>query len=338
MRRARAMLRKYRGARISVTGSTDISGASSNAAGGGGGGGGGNNNRLNILIQGPDLEQLQAYTVQLMDKVRTIKGVVDVDSNFEPTQPELRIDVNRARAADLGVNIDSLATNLRTLVGGEEVSEYKDGDDQFMVQPATRRAVSQQPPRDGRSPHPGRSGEDRQGQRRRHAHSRARPGVHRPLQPPAPDLGQRQHRSRAARRRHRGGPAEGRGTAPEARLPGDVRRQRQTARRGVEQLHDRDRPGRRVHLHGARLAVQQLRPPADDHDGAAAEPPGRTAGVDGIRDDAQRVQRDRADDAVRHRQEELDPAGRLHEHAPRRRAWSGTRRSLRPTTSACGRF
>jgi len=136
MIQARQMLRKYQGARISVSGGTDISGASSGGRGGpggGGGGGGGGFNRLNILIQGPDIEQLQAYTVQLMDSVRTIPGVVDVDTNFEPTQPELRINIDRARAADLGVNIDTLANNLRTLVGGEEVSEFKDGDDQFKV-------------------------------------------------------------------------------------------------------------------------------------------------------------------------------------------------------------
>src|SRR4029079_2927801 len=81
----------------------------------------------------PDIEELQTYTTQLMDKIREIHGIVDVDTNFEPTQEELRINVDRARAADLGVNIDSLANNLRTLVGGEEVSEYKDGDDQFKV-------------------------------------------------------------------------------------------------------------------------------------------------------------------------------------------------------------
>src|SRR5207244_8907078 len=68
-----------------------------------------------------------------MAKIREISGVVDVDTNFEPTQPELRINIDRARAADLGVNIDTLANNLRTLVGGEEVSEFKDGDDQFIV-------------------------------------------------------------------------------------------------------------------------------------------------------------------------------------------------------------
>ena len=131
MRSARAMLRKYQGSRISVQGSTDISGASSR--GGGGPGGGGSGNRLNILIQGPEIETLTEYMVQLREKIRTINGVVDVDSNAEPTQPELRVAVNRARAADLGVNIESLATNLRTLVGGEEVSEFKDGDDQFVV-------------------------------------------------------------------------------------------------------------------------------------------------------------------------------------------------------------
>ena len=68
-----------------------------------------------------------------MDKLRTVNGVVDAYSNFETTQPELRINVDRVRAADLGVNIDTLATNLRTLVGGEEVSEFKDGDEQFIV-------------------------------------------------------------------------------------------------------------------------------------------------------------------------------------------------------------
>ena len=127
MRQARQMLRKYPAARIGVSGGTDLSGASS--AGGRGGGA----NRLNILIQGPEIEQLQVYTVALMDKVRTIKGVVDVDTNFEPTQPELRVTVDRARAADLGASIDSLAASLRTLVGGEEVSQFKDGDEQFMV-------------------------------------------------------------------------------------------------------------------------------------------------------------------------------------------------------------
>ncbi len=129
MRRARTMIRRYQGVRTSVSGGTDLSGAST----GGGRGGGGSQNNLNMLIQGPDIDQLQDYTVQLLDKVRTIRGVVDANTNFEPTQPELRVHVDRARAADLGVNIDALATNLRTLIGGSEISQYKDGDEQYTV-------------------------------------------------------------------------------------------------------------------------------------------------------------------------------------------------------------
>jgi len=130
MRRTRVFLRKYPNARISVSGGTDISGASSS---GGRGGGGGGANRLYLLIQGPDIEQLQKYVVVLMDKIRTIPGLVDVDTNFEATQPELRVTADRARAADLGVDIDSLASSLRVLVGGEEVSKFKEGDDQYSV-------------------------------------------------------------------------------------------------------------------------------------------------------------------------------------------------------------
>ncbi len=125
MRRARASLARYKAARTRISGGTDISGAST--------GGGYSGNRLQALIQGPDLEQLQVYTTELLAKVKEIPGVADVDSNFDFTKPELRVNVDRARSADLGVPIDSLATNLRTLVGGEEVSKFKDGDDQYGV-------------------------------------------------------------------------------------------------------------------------------------------------------------------------------------------------------------
>jgi HAE1 family hydrophobic/amphiphilic exporter-1 len=145
MQVARGVLSKYRNARTSVSGGTDISGASSS---GGRGGGGGSMNRLSLILQGPDVEELQklAYagddmkgTIQLpgssslLAKLREIDGVTDSDTSFEPTQPELRITVDRQRAADMGVPLDTLSSTLRTLVGGEEVSKFKDGDDQYSV-------------------------------------------------------------------------------------------------------------------------------------------------------------------------------------------------------------
>lgn len=145
MQVARGVLGKYRNARTSVSGGTDISGASS---GGGPRGGGGSTNRLSLILQGSDIEELQklAYagddmkgTIQmpgassLLAKLREIEGVTDSDTSFEPTQPELRITIDRQRAADMGVPLDTLSSTLRTLVGGEEVSKFKDGDEQYSV-------------------------------------------------------------------------------------------------------------------------------------------------------------------------------------------------------------
>ena len=120
-----------------------------------------------------------------------------------------------------------------------------------------------------------------------------------------------------ARHRARRDADQGRGDAPEARVPGGVRRQRANPERSVERLRHRHRPGRHVHLHGARVTVQQLHLPALDHVVAAAEPAGRPARAAGVRHDAERLQRHRHADALRHRQEELDSPGGLHQHAAR---------------------
>ena len=132
MQVARRALSKYRNARISVSGGTDISGAST-GGGGGRGGGGGSTNRLSMIVQGPDIEQLQMYANDLLARVREIDGVTDADTSFEATQPELRINVDRQRAADLGVSLDTLSSTMSTLIGGEEVSKFKEGDEQFSV-------------------------------------------------------------------------------------------------------------------------------------------------------------------------------------------------------------
>jgi HAE1 family hydrophobic/amphiphilic exporter-1 len=136
IRRVRGQLqRKYPGTRINVSGGTALSGASTASGGNNwGGGGGGQGNRLQMLVQGPDIDQLVAYMQSFMEKLRSMPYVVDVGTNFELSQPELRVNVDRVRAADLGVSIDSLAANLRTLVGGEEVTTIKQGDNQYEVQ------------------------------------------------------------------------------------------------------------------------------------------------------------------------------------------------------------
>jgi HAE1 family hydrophobic/amphiphilic exporter-1 len=86
-------------------------------------------------VQGPDLGQLEKYSKAIMEKLKDVPGVVDIDSSYEPGKPELRVDINRDKAADLNVNVNSIAGALRTLVAGDDqVTTYREGDDRYDVQ------------------------------------------------------------------------------------------------------------------------------------------------------------------------------------------------------------
>ncbi|HKH44045.1 MAG TPA: efflux RND transporter permease subunit [Thermoanaerobaculia bacterium] len=90
---------------------------------------GGGNAEIDFALRGPDLLQLSAYAEQLRDKIDSgeIPGIVDADTTLKLDKPELRVVVDRARAADLGVQMSDVATALRLMVGGdEEVSRFYD--------------------------------------------------------------------------------------------------------------------------------------------------------------------------------------------------------------------
>jgi HAE1 family hydrophobic/amphiphilic exporter-1 len=88
---------------------------------------GGGNADIDFALRGPDLLQLSAYANQLRDKSEEIGGIVDADTTLKLDKPELQVTVDRARAADLGVQMTDVATALRLMVGGDdEVSRFHD--------------------------------------------------------------------------------------------------------------------------------------------------------------------------------------------------------------------
>jgi len=96
-------------------------------------GGGQRNADVQYLIGGPDLQKLTAYSEQLLTKMRTIPDVVDVDSSLISGKPELRVEIDRARAADLGVRVGDIAQSLNTMVAGQKISTYNEGTEQYEV-------------------------------------------------------------------------------------------------------------------------------------------------------------------------------------------------------------
>jgi hydrophobic/amphiphilic exporter-1 (mainly G- bacteria), HAE1 family len=86
-----------------------------------------------LNVRGPDLHQLQAYSDRILGLMKTTPGMVDQDTTFSIGNPEVHVRIDRGKAADLGVRATDVATALRTMVAGEEVSKFKDGDDQYSV-------------------------------------------------------------------------------------------------------------------------------------------------------------------------------------------------------------
>ena len=97
------------------------------------GGGGSQNADIQFVINGPDLQKLDTYSKQLVARVRQMKGVVDVDTSLNAGKPEVSVQVDRPKAADMGVQIADAAEALRLLVGGDQVTTYNEGGEQYEV-------------------------------------------------------------------------------------------------------------------------------------------------------------------------------------------------------------
>ena len=96
-------------------------------------GGGFRNADLQYVIGGPDLDKLTKYSDELLARMKTIPDLVDVDSTLVTGKPELRVVIDRPRAADLGVRVGDIAQALNTLVAGQKVSTFNVGTDQYNV-------------------------------------------------------------------------------------------------------------------------------------------------------------------------------------------------------------
>jgi HAE1 family hydrophobic/amphiphilic exporter-1 len=90
----------------------------------------GSNKQIDISIQGPDQAQLELIAAKALEVMRSVPGVVDLDSSSKPAKPTVAIDINRALASDLGVGVGQIGTALRPLLAGEVASTWKAPDDE----------------------------------------------------------------------------------------------------------------------------------------------------------------------------------------------------------------
>ncbi|PWB77572.1 MAG: AcrB/AcrD/AcrF family protein [Candidatus Methylomirabilota bacterium] len=96
-------------------------------------GGGFKQTPFNLVLRGPELQQLDHYAQLLIRRLTAIPGFVDVDTGQAQRRPEVQVRIDRQKASDLGIRAEDIALTLRTMVGGEKVGFYREGGEQYDV-------------------------------------------------------------------------------------------------------------------------------------------------------------------------------------------------------------
>jgi hydrophobic/amphiphilic exporter-1 (mainly G- bacteria), HAE1 family len=122
MVQARKLVQPYRKAAvISVQGTGGLSFA------------GGRGAQIQYALVGPDLAKLDQYTAKGAKAMDDNPALVDVDRSFQPGLPELRLDIDRRRAADLGVRVQDISQTVNALIAGQDVTTFNAASDQYEV-------------------------------------------------------------------------------------------------------------------------------------------------------------------------------------------------------------
>ena len=89
--------------------------------------------QIQYALVGPDLQKLDQYTERARQLLSKSDALVDVDRTYLPGRPELRLNIDRKRAGDLGVRVQDISQTVNALVAGQKVTTFNAASDQYDV-------------------------------------------------------------------------------------------------------------------------------------------------------------------------------------------------------------
>jgi len=93
----------------------------------------GNGSPVELVLGGPDYEQLKQWRDQMVAAMETMPELTEIDSDFQETKPQMKISVDRDRAATLGVSLANIGRTLETMLGSRIVTTYVDRGREYNV-------------------------------------------------------------------------------------------------------------------------------------------------------------------------------------------------------------
>ena len=95
--------------------------------------GGGFGGEVQYVLQADTYDQLSKAMGTLMGEAQKLGYIVNMQTDLQLNKPQLEIDIDRERAAELGVSVADIGATLETLLGGQRVTRFKRGNHQYEV-------------------------------------------------------------------------------------------------------------------------------------------------------------------------------------------------------------
>jgi multidrug efflux pump len=96
-------------------------------------GGRGGGQPVQFVIGGPSYEELVKWRDIVLARAAENPGLLNPDSDYDERKPQLKIEIDRSRAADLGVSLTTIGTTLETMLGARRVTTYVDRGEEYNV-------------------------------------------------------------------------------------------------------------------------------------------------------------------------------------------------------------
>jgi multidrug efflux pump len=88
---------------------------------------------LQIVIGGPDYESIKAWSDAIVRRAEANPGLLNIETDFEQNQPQLDVVIDRAKADDLGIGVETIARTLQTMLASREITSYVDRGREYPV-------------------------------------------------------------------------------------------------------------------------------------------------------------------------------------------------------------
>src|SRR5690606_17799947 len=86
-----------------------------------------------VIVTSDEYPELDRVVNNIIDKAQDNPGLQNLETDLKLNKPELRVDVHRDRAADAGVPVETIGRTMETMLGGRQVTRFKQNGEQYDV-------------------------------------------------------------------------------------------------------------------------------------------------------------------------------------------------------------